>query len=251
MADPERLISKRIGQALFNYKMIQPNDKILVAVSGGKDSLTLLYDLIKRRRSFPIPYELEAVHIKTDFCNCCAKSKLEDLLKEWNVKYRIIPVPVLKRLQEGKKMSCYWCSTQRRMELLKLADQEGFTKIALGHHMDDIVETLFMNICYKGEISTMMPIFRYSKFPHIVIRPLALVSEKLIIRFAKEKGLTNVVCKCVYGANSKRKEIKALLAQVTQHDDKLLYTIFSSMNNVKMQYLVPKLLDGKPVPVQE
>jgi len=151
MPDIERLISKIIGQAIYKYKMIEENDKILIAVSGGKDSMTLLYDLMKRRKSFPIHYDIEAVHIKTDFCSCCQKLNLENKFKEWNAVYTIKHVPVLKRLRPGKKMNCYWCSTQRRMELLNFAKGRGCNKIALGHHMDDIIETLLMNICYRAK----------------------------------------------------------------------------------------------------
>jgi tRNA 2-thiocytidine biosynthesis protein TtcA len=201
--------------------------------------MTLLYDLMKRKKSFPIKYELEAVHIKTDFCTCCEKTDLEDKLKEWNVPYRIVPVPILKRLKPGKKMNCYWCSNQRRMELLKIAQAEGFTKIALGHHMDDMLETLFMNICYKGEIATMLPIFTYHKFPHTVIRPLTLVSENLIRRFAREKGILSLVCTCPYGENSKRKKIKAIIREIAGSDDSIRYTMFKAMNNININYLIP------------
>lgn len=234
----EKLISKRIGQAIFKYKMIEPGDKILMAVSGGKDSMTLLYDLIKRRKSFPVPYEILAVHIKTDFCQCCKNSDMERKFEEWGVEYRIIPVPVLERVQSGKKMNCYWCSTQRRLELMKVAEAEHCTKIALGHHLDDIIETLFMNICYNAEISTMLPRFRYRKFPYTVIRPLALVSEAQIIKFAEFKNITRLICKCPYGRNSKRLDIRNAIKKIAARDPAVRLNIYRSMSNVNLEYLV-------------
>ncbi len=243
MADLERLISKRIGQALFKYKMIEENDRILIAVSGGKDSMTLLYDLLKRQKSFPIHYEIEAIHIKTDFCACCKKSELENRFKEWNAVYTIKHVPVMKRLQPGKKMNCYWCSTQRRMELIKFAKEKGCNKIALGHHLDDIIETLLMNICFKSEIATMLPKFKYKKFPYTIIRPLALVNEKQIIKFAKLKGINRLICKCPYGKNSKRLEVRNAIEILSKKDKSIRLNIFNSMNNVNLEYLVPEVRD--------
>jgi tRNA 2-thiocytidine biosynthesis protein TtcA len=239
MASAEQLISKRIGQAIYKYKMIEQDDKILVAVSGGKDSTTLLYDLQRRQRAFPINYSIEAVHIRTDFCQCCAKSQLENLFKEWEVPYHIIDVPVLKRLRPGKKMNCYWCSTQRRIELMKMAQRLGCNKIALGHHMDDIIETFFMNMCYKGELAAMLPVFTYHKFPYIIIRPLALVYEKHIIKFAKEKQINNLICTCPYGKNSKRLHVRKAIATLAAKEESVRYMIYKSFHNVNLAYLNP------------
>lgn len=241
MADLEKLISKRIGQAIYKYKMIEENDKILIAVSGGKDSMTLLYDLIKRKKSFPVHYDLHAVHIKTDFCSCCKNSELENKFAEWDVQWTIKDVPVKKRLRPGKKMNCYWCSTQRRMELLKYAKEIGFNKIALGHHMDDIIETFLMNICYKSEIATMLPKFTYKKFPYTVIRPLALVYEKQIIKYAKLKGINSFLCKCPYGKNSKRLDIRKMIEALSVKDKNIRLNILNSINNVNIEYLVPEI----------
>ena len=114
MSNLEKIISKKIGRAIFDYKMIKNNDKILIGVSGGKDSLTLLYDIIKRQKSFPIKYQVQAAHIITDF-TICNKEKIEKIFNEWKVEYHFIEVPVLKRLKPDKNMNCYWCSNQRRI----------------------------------------------------------------------------------------------------------------------------------------
>ncbi|MBN2532846.1 MAG: tRNA 2-thiocytidine biosynthesis protein TtcA [Spirochaetales bacterium] len=240
MASYEQLISKRIGQALYKYRMIRENDRIVVAVSGGKDSTTMLYDLNKRQKSFPIHYELEAVHIKMDFSQCSENSGLEKLFKEWGVRYHIIEVPVQKRVRAGKRMNCYWCSTQRRIELLKMAEKLNCNKIAIGHHLDDIIETFFMNMCYKGELAAMLPVFTYHKFPYTIIRPLALVYEKLIIKFAQQKNIGQFKCTCPYGGNSKRLEVKKAISILASREESVRYMIFKALHNVNLAYLKPE-----------
>src|SRR5512137_1795551 len=163
--------------------MIEEGDRILVAVSGGKDSTALAYDLAAKRRWWPVSYEIRAVHVATDFCSCCYESALFGLLRSWGVESVSIDVPVIGRLKPGRSMNCYWCSTQRRTELIRYAMAEGFNKIALGHHLDDVVETLVMNMLYKGQISGMLPVLSYSKYPLSIIRPLALCEERQIIDF--------------------------------------------------------------------
>lgn len=238
MPTVEKIIAKRVAKAIYDFKMIEEGDKILVAVSGGKDSLTLLHDLVRRQRSFPIKYELVAAHIQTDFCTCCKKGEIERTMQSFGVENHIVEVPILGRLKPGRKMNCYWCSTQRRMELLKLADSLGCNKVALGHHMDDIVETFFMNICYKSEVATMLPVMEYRKFAQTVIRPLALVKEADIIKFAQTRGFSSLVCRCPYGRNSKRLEIRGMIKELAKTNVSVRENIFKAMANVKMEYLL-------------
>lgn len=228
-------------KAILKYDMIQEGDRILIAVSGGKDSMTMLYNLAKSRPHFPVKYEVGAIHIKTDFCNCSKKSSLEAKLEEWEVPYEIVPVSVTKRLKEGRKMNCYWCSTQRRMELIKYAGANGYNKIALGHHMDDILETFFMNMAYNSELSTMLPVLQYDNYPFTVIRPLALVKEKEIIRFAEEMDIHRLVCKCRYGANSKRKDMRKVIEFMTDGAEYIRENIYNAMENPKARYLLDEL----------
>jgi tRNA 2-thiocytidine biosynthesis protein TtcA len=230
-------LSKIIGKTVFKYRMIEENDRILAAVSGGKDSVTMLYDLKDRQKRLPVKFHFEAVHIQSDFCTCCQKSKLEAKFREMEVDYRIIDVAILKRVKPGETMNCYWCSSQRRMELLKYARENNFNKIALGHHLDDVIETLLMNMFYKGQISGMLPVMQFDNYPMRIIRPLAEVKEEEIIEFAKTAGVDRLVCKCPYGANSKRKEIRKSLNIFTKGNDSIKYNIFRSMENIKTRYL--------------
>lgn len=236
MAEIEKVISKRIGKAIFDYKMIKENDKILVGISGGKDSLTLLYDLKKRQKSFPIKYEIQAAHIISDFTTC-NKDKIENLFKEWDIKYHFINVPVLKRLKPGKNMNCYWCSSQRRIELLNLAKKCNCNKIALGHHLDDVVETILMNMFYNGKIAAMTPVMEYKKYSYTIIRPLVYVLEKQIVKFADKKNFLNLVCNCQYGHNSKRLKMKQLINDLCKKNKNIRENIFTSLKNINEEFL--------------
>jgi tRNA 2-thiocytidine biosynthesis protein TtcA len=235
--DAEKHLAKLVELALRRYAMIEEGDRILVAVSGGKDSTSLAYDLAMKRRWWPARYELRAIHIATDFCSCCKKSTLFDLLASWDIPSVSIDVPVIGRLKAGRSMNCYWCSTQRRTELIRYAMAEGFNKIALGHHLDDIVETLMMNMLYKGQISGMLPFLRYDKYPLSVIRPLALCEERQVIAFAGEKGFRSAACTCPYGIDSKRREVRARIAELTGGSSQLKRNLFDSMSNVNKEYL--------------
>ena len=237
MPDLEKIISKKIGKAIFDYKMIKNNDKILIGVSGGKDSLTLLYDLIKRQKSFPIKYKILAAHIITDF-TVCNKEKIEKLFNEWKIEYHFINVPVLKRLKTDKSMNCYWCSSQRRIELAKIASKNNCNKVALGHHMDDVVETILMNMFYNGKISAMKPVMKYKKFPYTIIRPLVYVKEEQIKKFASSKKFLNFVCNCPYGINSKRLDIKKIINQLNKTNKLIRENIFYSLKNICKDYLI-------------
>lgn len=223
--------------------MIDEGDRILVAVSGGKDSMTLLYHLLQKRNRLPVHYSLGAVHVQTDFCNCGKKSKMYDILKSWQIDCDAIEVPVIARLRPGKKMNCYWCSTQRRTELMKYATKHGYTKIALGHHMDDILETLLMNMAYKSELSTMLPVLKYDKYPHTVIRPLAEVKEREIVEFAKSIGIYGLLCTCPYGINSKRRELREKIEYLTDGAEYMKDNILGSLSNINYRYMPEQQAD--------
>jgi len=209
------VVQKLAVKAVMERKLIAEGDRILIAVSGGKDSTVLAWALSSIRPALKMGYALAALHISTDFCSCCKKTVLSRRLEEWGIPFTDLFVPVVGRLKEGKKMNCYWCSTQRRTEILKYAVENGFNKIALGHHLDDIVETFFMNLCAKAEISTMPILLRYRKYPVSLIRPLAYIEERQVIECAAEQDILKAACTCPYGINSKRRDIRQRVAELT------------------------------------
>jgi tRNA 2-thiocytidine biosynthesis protein TtcA len=128
-------------------------------------------------------------------------------------------------------MNCYWCSTQRRTELLKYAVERGYNKIALGHHLDDMVETFFMNLCARGELSTMPVKLVYRKYPVTLIRPLAFLEERQIIACAEEQGILKGVCTCPYGVNSKRRDMREKIAAFTANSGAVKRRILGALNS--------------------
>jgi len=212
------IVKKLVVKIVMERSLICEGDRILVAVSGGKDSSVLAWALSSIRPALKINYEIAALHISTDFCACCKKSVLGQRLEEWGIPFTDLFVPVLGRLKEGEKMNCYWCSTQRRTELLKHAVENNFNKIALGHHLDDIIETFFMNLCSKGTMLAMPVLLKYRKYPVSLIRPLALIEEKQVIACAEEQNILKNACTCPYGQNSKRKDMRDRIADFAGKD---------------------------------
>ncbi|MDD5595184.1 MAG: ATP-binding protein, partial [Candidatus Omnitrophica bacterium] len=146
----EFYISKRVGKAITDYNMLADGDKIAVAVSGGKDSLTMLRVLQDRQAFVPIKYKLLAVHVDMGY-PCQHPKILAEYFKKQGVEYHIEKIDILKG-KTRKDISCFWCSWNRRKALFSVADRFGCTKVALGHHKDDIIETILMNLFFHGEI---------------------------------------------------------------------------------------------------
>jgi tRNA 2-thiocytidine biosynthesis protein TtcA len=219
---PLVIVEKMVLKAVMEACLIEPGDRVLLAASGGKDSTTLGWALSRIRPAVEKEtggsYTVEALHISSDFCSCCKKAALRLNLAAWGIAFNDLDVPVIGRLKPGRKMNCYWCSTQRRTELLRYATAHNFNKIALGHHLDDIVETLFMNMFNKGEFSTMPLRLDYQKYPVSIIRPLAYLEEKQIIEAAEKLGILAASCTCPYGANSARRVMRKKIAEFTGGD---------------------------------
>lgn len=235
-------LSRKIDKAILQYRLIEPGDRILLAVSGGKDSLTMAYHLIHKRRGFPIPFELEAVNIQPDFPNGTDNRSFLKLMEEWGLPCRTVEVPVKARLKPGKKMNCYWCSTQRRMELIQQAEKLNCTKIALGHHMDDILETFLMNMAYRGEMSTMLPKLTYDNYPYTVIRPLAYVHEREIISFAEMMDFKKISCACNFDTTSKRHPARDAV-EALAIDPSVRDTMYRALSNRNDRYMIDTVLE--------
>jgi tRNA 2-thiocytidine biosynthesis protein TtcA len=239
-AEPCEIVRKLAAKLIMERKLIEEGDNILIAVSGGKDSTMLAWVLSALRPALKVQYSLGALHISSDFCSCCKKSILSQKLNEWDIPFRDLSVPIIGRLKPGRKMNCYWCSTQRRTELLKYAGENNFNKIALGHHLDDIIETFFMNMTGKGVLSTMPVLLQYRKYPVSLIRPLALIEEREIIASADKMGILKAACTCPYGVNSGRRDMREKIAAFTGNSGAVKRRIFASLSSGEKDLLIEK-----------
>ncbi|MCX5667554.1 MAG: hypothetical protein NTY34_04495 [Candidatus Omnitrophica bacterium] len=229
-------ISNRIGKAIADYSLIEDKDKILVAVSGGKDSLSMLKLLNERRKWAPVDYKLVAAHIESDYKGGCNANKIElkKIFEREGVEYHFEKI---KLLAEKRKVSCFWCSWNRRKALFTLADKFGCKKVALGHHMDDIVETLLLNMLYHGEFAAMNPRQELFKGKIVIIRPLCYVEENYLKRFAKECGFKAQVSACPNAETSKRRVMKNFIKRIKEDCSYVKTNIFRSVSRVKEEYL--------------
>ena len=226
-----------IDKDIFDYKMIEPGDRILIGASGGKDSTALVEYFSNRAKRKDANFTFTAIHIETDFEACTMNPHLRQQLKDWNVDTLNYFVDVENRVKEGFKMSCYWCSQQRRNELVHFAVKHGYNKLALGHHLDDILETLLMNMLTKAELSTMPPRLDYKKYPLSLIRPLCYADVETIKEHAKEAGYISTTCTCMYQDNSGRKDARARLEALTHGDRRAKEKMLNSLRNINKEYL--------------
>jgi tRNA 2-thiocytidine biosynthesis protein TtcA len=232
----EFYISKRMGRAIMDYEMLSEGDKIAVAVSGGKDSLTLLRILNDRRSFVPIKYSLVAVHIDMGYPKSIAK-KLEKYFKKAGVEYHIEKVDTLRKTKK-KDINCFWCSWNRRKALFEVSDRLKCTKLALGHHLDDIVETILLNLFFQGEISAMCPKQELFKGKIKLIRPLAYVEEYMIKRFALEEKIPHDTCACPNAVTSNRAKMGDIIQDLEKTCPEIKKNIFRSVKRIKKDYLL-------------
>jgi tRNA 2-thiocytidine biosynthesis protein TtcA len=225
-----------VGKAIEDFGMIAEGDRVMVCLSGGKDSYTLLDILMSLQRAAPVSFELIAVNLdqkQPDF----PATVLPDYLTSLGVPFRIIEqdtYSVVKRvIPEGRTM-CGLCSRLRRGALYRFAAENGITKIALGHHRDDIVETLFLNMFFGGRLKAMAPKLASEDGRHIVIRPLAYVPERDIARYARGRGFPIIPCNlCGSQENMQRVAVKKMLAEWEREFPGRTESIFSAIRNVE------------------
>jgi tRNA 2-thiocytidine biosynthesis protein TtcA len=220
----------------MDYKMLSDGDKIAVAVSGGKDSLTLLRLLHDRKKFVPVKYDILAVHIDLGYPRSCAR-KLERYFKKIGVKYHIEKVDELKKIKR-KDITCFWCSWNRRKALFGVADRFSCSKVALGHHKDDIIETILLNLFFQGEISAMSPKQELFKGKIMLIRPLAYVEEYMIKRFVREQKIPHETCTCPNAIISNRAKMAKIIRDIKKINPDVKTNIFRSVKRIKKDYLL-------------
>jgi tRNA 2-thiocytidine biosynthesis protein TtcA len=230
-------LSKKVGKAIWDYRMLKEGDRVLLAVSGGKDSLTLLRIMKERLKFVPIDYEIIACHVDMGF-DWIDTDLLKKHFEEEGVRY------VITKPENGWKtdeaLTCFWCSWNRRKVLFRLMGKMGCSKLALGHHTDDIVETLLMNLLFNGEIGTMKPYQAMFGGEFAIIRPLAYVEEKELRRVAARLHLPVIKSECPNGDRSKRRLVKGLISEMERHNRNVKKNIFRSLQRVREEYLLKK-----------
>jgi tRNA 2-thiocytidine biosynthesis protein TtcA len=249
MAYWEKEIRSLMGKAIHRYGMVQDGDRILVGVSGGKDSLSLLYLLHERKKRVPISYELVPVHVDIGY-DLEGSDPLRSFFEERGLTYRIEKTDIgrLAHSPENRENPCFLCSWERRKLIFRLADELKCNKIAFGHHKDDIIETFLINIFFSAQISTMLPVQSPFKGKMTIIRPLSLLEEVQLERFAREMNLPILAGRCPSSGKTKRGEIKTVIQTLARKDRRIKGNIFRSLSNVNLDYLFvnPKKPSGNP-----
>lgn len=233
------------GRAINDFQMIEAGDKIMVCLSGGKDSFALLDILRQLQASAPVEFSLFAVNLDQKQPNFPAEV-LPNYLKNIGIDFKIIEedtYSIVKRVIPEGKTTCGLCSRLRRGILYRVAKEIGATKIALGHHRDDIIETLFLNLFYGGKLKAMPPKLVSDNGEHIVIRPLAYVKEKDLIRYAEIRQFPIIPCNlCGSQANLQRQAIKEMLQLWEKQHAGRIENIFSALQNVAPSHLLDRQL---------
>ena len=226
-----------VGKAIHQFHMIENGDKILVGVSGV-DSLCLLWILRERLKWIPIRYELKAVFLDPGFDGGMGES-IEEYLRRENFDYEIMKTNIGLDAQKpgNTKSPCFLCSRERRKRLFTYAHDINYNKIAMGHHLDDINVTLFLNILYGSSISTMLPRQDFFGGLIIIIRPLALLSKEKIDQLTCLLKLPSVINPCPFSKNSQRSEITNFLNHFYRKDCRIRYNIFKALKNINKDYL--------------
>ncbi|MFU8856820.1 MAG: tRNA 2-thiocytidine(32) synthetase TtcA [Deferrisomatales bacterium] len=240
----EKRLLRKVGRAVHDFGMIRGGERVLVALSGGKDSWTLLHCLEALRRRAPVIFEVAAVTIHPGYpwfdpepveAYCRAHG-----FRHWVEASKIYEIVEAHR--DPGSSYCSFCSRLRRGVLYGVARREGFSRIALGHHADDLIETLLLSQFFTGEIKSMPPLLRAEDGVNVVIRPLCKVFEEDILAYAAARGFPLVGCGCpVCGArDTKRQQVKALLADWERGHPGIKASLLSSLGRVRREYLMER-----------
>ncbi|GIX26181.1 tRNA 2-thiocytidine(32) synthetase TtcA [Pelomicrobium sp. G1] len=240
-------LRRLVGQAIHDYRMIEAGDHVMVCLSGGKDSYTLLDVLLALQEKAPVPFRLTAVNLDQKQPGF-PEHVLPEYLTARGVSYRIErqdTYSVVKRVIPEGRTLCSLCSRLRRGILYRVASEIGATKIALGHHRDDILETLFLNLFYGGKLKAMPPKLASDDGRHVVIRPLAYCREGDIAAYAQERRFPIIPCNlCGSQPNLKRQAVKEMLREWEKRFPGRIESLFRSLQNVVPSHLAdPRLYD--------
>jgi len=233
-------IEKTVGKAINDYSLIRENDKVLVALSGGKDSLVMLDAISNRRKRLPIKYDILAAHVnlrnigyKIDF------EFIKIFCNEHNVSLHILESEAVIE-DDDKTAKCFICSRQRRKLLFDFVKETGCNKLAFGHHMDDAVETLLMNMMFNSSISSIPPSLAMFGGEFDIIRPLIFLGEEETKKYAELKNFPSELKICPYSEDTHRFTIKGLLNEMEKINKNARQNIYAAMSKIHGEYLPKK-----------
>lgn len=237
-------LTKRFHKACADYGLIEDGDHILIGLSGGKDSLALVELLGKRAQIYKPRFRVTALHVRvkerdyqTDLSyleNFCAEARVPLVVRDTEIGApRELESSVPRQLDNP----CFLCAWYRRKMLFNVAQELGCTKIALGHHRDDLIETMLMNLFFQGAFATMPPKLQMEKMPLQIIRPLCLIDEADLIAYAAERGYRKQTKLCPFEHVSSRAKVKGLLAQIKAMNPEAMDSMYAAMSNIKTEYL--------------
>lgn len=236
-----RKVEEKVWKAIRSYGLIADGDRVLVGLSGGKDSLALV-ELLGRRAKIHRPkFEVVVAHIvMTNIPYHADADYLRSHAEAQGLRF-IVRETSFDASTDRRKSPCFLCSWMRRKMLFDIAKEEGCNKIALGHHQDDLLETLLMNLTHQGVFGTMPPLLRMDKFDMTLIRPLCLVSEKELKALSEWKEYRKLIKNCPYESGSSRSEMKEVLQRLEAINPEARYSLWASMSHVQENYLPRKI----------
>ncbi len=237
MATLQDKLTKRFHKACADYGLIADGDHILIGLSGGKDSLALVELLGRRSRIYKPRFTVTALHVRVkERAYQTDMSYLENFCRDAGVPLIVRDVEIGESYS-GLTNPCFLCSWYRRKELFNVAQELGCNKIALGHHRDDVVQTLLMNLIYQGAVAAMPPKLKMDKMPLELIRPLYLIDEEDLVAYAAERNYQKQVKLCPFEHVSSREKVKDLLAQIKALNPEAMDSIYGAIHNIKENYL--------------
>lgn len=225
-------VYKKMGEAIFAYNMLNPGDRVLIGVSGGVDSLSLVKLFQIRKRNIPIKFDLLACMVDTNFIKL-DKQEIIDYVKSCDIDCLVKDLTI-----EQKDRNCFWCSWNRRKILFQTAKEYNCNKIALGHNLDDIVETILMNMFFSGQISAMKPKQELFKGKLSIIRPLCYLEKSEIIDFSKRFTFPIAKDNCQYADDSSRQFIRDIMPILDKESKQIKTNIFRSLGRIREDYLL-------------
>ena len=229
MKDLRQHLLNQLVRAMRTYHLIDDGDRVLVALSGGKDSLCLLDLLAQRQRIFMPRFSIEAIHIRMDNIDYETDTNyLEDFCRQRNVNLHVVNTS-FDASTDKRKSPCFLCSWNRRKQMFNLAQEIGCNKIALGHHMDDLIHTALMNECFQGRFDTMPVFLQMKKMPLAIIRPLCLCHESDIKAYAEQEGYQKQRKLCPYEKDSYRTDIQQIFHQMESLNPEARYSIWNAL----------------------